>query len=80
MKMSEWISVKDRLHLTDAESVIYRRHGRNITEMNPVDEFICSECERCFLDSLNAYDKENEGCYEYEPNYCPHCGVKIDKE
>lgn len=48
--------------------------------MNPVDEFVCEQCGRAFEDSLNAYDKEEEGYYEYEPFYCPHCGRKVDKE
>ena len=51
--------------------------------MNPVDDFVCSECGRAFEDSLNAYDKDEDGYheyYEYEPLYCPHCGRKVIKE
>lgn len=54
-------------------------HGENITNMNPVDEFICSECGIIIRD-LSPYDEENDVCYEYEPNYCPNCGAKNRKQ
>lgn len=58
-------------------------HGKNVTAMNPVDEFICSECGFDCVDYNEvAYDEDRE--YEYfqecEFNYCPHCGAEIDKE
>lgn len=57
------------------------RHGKNTTQINPVDEFICSECGfRCGDYSEIIY--EEEGDYEYSCecvfNYCPHCGAKMD--
>lgn len=53
------------------------KHGQNITEMNPVDEFICSECKICFRDT-SPYDTENDVYQEFYFNYCPKCGAKID--
>ena len=47
---------------------------RNITEENPVDDFICSKC------GIHLYDwikKDDEDCYEYEFKYCPNCGAKV---
>lgn len=57
------------------------RHGRNVTDMHPVDEFICSECGLILRDLTETrIDEENEDeCYfEFECNYCPHCGAKMD--
>ena len=56
------------------------RHGKNLTKMNPVDEFICSECGLIMRDvSEVRIDEDNEDeCYfEFEFKYCPNCGVKI---
>lgn len=54
-------------------------HGRNITELNPVDEFICSECGAVFEDVYIC--KINEAgdrlYYAYTFNYCPSCGAKM---
>lgn len=55
-------------------------HGNNMTEMNPVDEFICSECGCIFKDvSRYEYDEECDDwhCYEFEFRFCPYCGAKI---
>lgn len=56
-------------------------HGKNITQINPVDEFICSECGfRCGDYSEVKY--EEDGDYEYSCecvfDYCPRCGAKMD--
>ena len=56
-------------------------HGRNVTDMHPVDEFICSECGLILRDLTETrIDEENEDeCYfEFECNYCPNCGAKMD--
>ena len=40
-----------------AADVRPERHGRNITKMNPVDEFVCSECGFIMRDA-SGYDEE----------------------
>lgn len=44
-------------------------HGKNLTECNPVDEFICSHCGAIFRDvALCRIDEDNgdETYYEFE--------------
>lgn len=58
------------------------KHGYNKSNMNPVDEFICSECGAgaMFADvSLVKEDEENGDInyYEFEFKYCPNCGAKM---
>ena len=60
-----------------AADVALVRHGRNETQMNPVDEFICSECGFTVQD-FEGYNNEEEVYYEFNPHYCPNCGVKMD--
>lgn len=57
------------------------RHGKNITTMNPVDEFECSECGFVCEIHENIYDDEYTlDCQrEYNPKFCPECGAKMDK-
>ena len=56
-------------------------HGKNITAMHPVDEFLCSVCGFCCSDYTQTRYDEN-GDYEYscecEFSYCPNCGAKMD--
>lgn len=52
-------------------------HGKNVTSMHPVDEFICSECGVDITDFCR-YDPEEDACYEYEFKCCPNCGAKVD--
>ena len=59
------------------------QHGYNATNMNPVDEFICSVCgfgcvdyTEIVIDNDNDDDISDREC---EFNYCPHCGAKMDK-
>lgn len=52
-------------------------HGKNITEMHPVDEFICSKCGIVITDFCR-YDPEEDACYEYAFKYCPNCGAKME--
>ncbi len=59
------------------------RHGKNLTKAHPVDEFICSECGYMTEDCTEKiYSQDGDDCYlcEYEYNYCPNCGAKMDKE
>lgn len=58
------------------------RHGKNVTEMHPVDEFECSECGFICEISEKIYDDEYTfDCYrEYNPKFCPQCGATMNKE
>ncbi len=68
-----------------AESIYnagYRKQkaGRNMTEQNTVDEFICSECGVMFADvSLIKVDEDNKDVtyHEFSFKYCPNCGAKM---
>ena len=58
-------------------------HGKNLTECNPVDEFICSHCGAIFRDvALCEIDEDSgdETYYEFEFKHCPRCGMKVDLE
>ena len=58
-------------------------HGKNLTECNPVDEFICSHCGAIFRDvALCKIDEDSgdESYYEFEFKLCPRCGMKVDLE
>ncbi len=55
------------------------KHGKNITENNLVDEFICSECGIIFKD-ISEYDVAEDIYREFIFKYCPNCGAKMDKE
>lgn len=39
------------------------KYGRNVTQMNPVDEFICSECGFATRD-MSGYDAEDDDFYK----------------
>lgn len=58
------------------------KHGRNITKMNPVDEFVCSECGFIMQDFTevrideDTHDTTYHECYI---KYCPHCGAKMQE-
>lgn len=56
------------------------KHGRNISCMNPVDGFLCSECRikiEGYYKVVYDEDAEDYNHYEYEMKYCPNCGAKI---
>lgn len=55
------------------------KHGKNETRMNPVDEFICSECGFTSRE-MSRYDAEEDAYYEFEPNFCPNCGADMRGE
>lgn len=51
----------------------------NVSEMNPVDGFTCSECGITIIDFREERVDEdyNASWYEYEIKYCPNCGAKV---
>ena len=53
--------------------------GKNMTQMHPADEFICSVCGVVIQD-MTRYSPEDETYYEYEPNFCPNCGARMGEE
>lgn len=55
------------------------KYGRNVTQTNPVDEFICSECGFATRD-MSGYDTEDDVCYEFCPHFCSNCGAAILKD
>lgn len=72
--------ISDKESETDVQEV---RHGRNITSMNPVDEFKCSICGVIYNDFTEAvYDEDGDYTYyrECEFKYCPNCGARMDGE
>ena len=59
------------------------KQARNITQDNPVDEFICSECGVKLRDlSEWRHDEEvgDEVLCEYECKFCPECGARVKRE
>ena len=69
--------VKNGLVFMDEE-----KQAHNVTQDNPVDEFICSECGVKLSDiSAWRYDEtlEDEILYEYECKFCPECGARIER-
>lgn len=64
-----------------AADVVEVVHGKNITAMHPVDEFLCSECGFCCSDyTQTKYDEDGDYTYscECEFDYCPNCGAKME--
>lgn len=61
--------------------VVEVKHGRNITEMHPVDEFVCSECGFMLCDFTEIRIDEDTHYNSYHEcyiKYCPNCGAKMD--
>lgn len=60
-----------------------QRTCKNMTDKNPVDEFICSNCGFHYEDiSETREDEDGEYSYkvEFETKYCPNCGAKVEEE
>ncbi len=72
--------VKNAIRQTPTEEVERVRHGTNISQCHPSDEFICSECGLTMKDIcryVTDEDSEDESCFEYVIKRCPECGAKI---
>lgn len=67
----------DTVSTADVQEV---RHGKNITKIKPVDEFECSECGFICEICENIYYDDCICHREYNPEFCPNCGAKMDKE
>lgn len=67
----------------ESGEIIEQKTCKNISEKNPVDEFICSECGFHYEDfSETKYDEDGEYSYkvEFVTKYCPNCGAKVEDE
>lgn len=70
-----------RFPTIDAEPV---RHAENVTPTHPSDMFICGGCGFvCEITKLIYKDEDHPEvgppeAFEYECEYCPHCGSKMD--
>lgn len=56
---------------------------KNMSDKNPVDEFVCSKCGFMTDDFYRLIIDEDDGehiNYEYEIKYCPNCGAKVEDE
>jgi|GEM_PF-5059842 len=53
---------------------------KNVSDMHPVDEFICSSCGVIIRD-CSRYEIDEDGmgeaCLEFIYRYCPRCGKRI---
>lgn len=78
----DYFIFEEILKNTSTADVQEVRHGKNVTPINPVDEFECSECGFICEIYENIYDDEHTlDCQrECNPDFCPHCGAKMDKE
>lgn len=64
-----------------AADVVQVKHAENITDLNPVDSFVCSHCGFACDDVSETINDEygNFSHYrEFEHKYCPNCGAKMD--
>ena len=56
------------------------KEGENITENNPVDEFVCSKCGIIIEDWSRVEIDEDDGertNHEYVFQFCPNCGAMM---
>lgn len=54
------------------------RFTENLTVWHPSDEFVCAKCG-IRLRNYERYDEDGD-CFEYIPEYCPECGLRIKRE
>lgn len=72
------IRIISELPAADVAEVI---HAENITDLNPVDAFVCSNCGFACDDVSETINDEygNFSHYrEFEFKFCPNCGAKMD--
>ena len=79
VERSIYMTARQKIKNIPAADVASVVHGKNITDMHPVDEFICSECG-INLTEFCGYVPEEDIMYEYKFKYCPECGAKMDLE
>ena len=96
MNVSDYIKRADALDMFDiassedellsliknlpAADVLKNVQGENITEENPVDQFICSRCDivlEGFIRKCIDEDDGSEWYEEFEPYFCPNCGADM---
>lgn len=72
--------VKAALEQTRPADVQPAKEGKNITENNPVDEFVCSKCGIILEDWSRVEIDEDDGertNHEYVFQFCPQCGADM---
>lgn len=65
---------------TPAADVVPIREGENISDLHPVDEFVCSVCGIVLEGWSRVVTDEDDGeqyFYEYEFKFCPNCGANM---
>ena len=71
------------LDLLPAADVVERKRGENISELHPVDGFICSQCGIHLEEWSRVVTDEDDGdvyYQEYAFKFCPHCGADMRGE
>lgn len=69
-----------RMPASDVARIV---RGKNMTEENPVDQFVCSECG-VILEGYHRREIDDDDgfeiYYEFKPNFCPNCGADMREE
>lgn len=76
-------ALKEIITAIESGELCEQKTCKNISEKNPVDEFICSECGFHYEDvSETREDEDGEYSYkvEFVTKYCPNCGAKVEDE